>query len=81
MMTKGYVEKDYIDSTAAGKKGTKLEYIKWWYKGTDVFFTLGENRVLGKFKNPHWNYDGEVETTDAITGAITKEEVIGTNHL
>lgn len=62
------------------KKGTKLEYIKWWYQGTDVFFTLG-NIVLGKFKNPHWNYDGEIKRTDPETQAEIVEQIQGINHL
>ncbi len=45
-----------------GRTGTKLEWIEWWYRGTDVFFTLGDHTVLGKYKNPNWNYDfGEGE--------------------
>jgi len=60
---------DYIRNITPGKKGTKLEYIKWWYKGTDVFFTM-TNKVLGKFKNPHWNYDqpadGDLPAVEAI---------------
>lgn len=70
----------YIKGLSNGKKGTKLEYIKWWYRGTDVFFTLG-SKVLGKFKNPHWNYDGETEVEDPTTGSTSIEQVIGKNHL
>lgn len=40
-----------------GKLGTKVDYVSWWYKGTDNFYTLDEKTVLGKFLNPHWNYD------------------------
>lgn len=67
-----------ISANAQGKMGTKVDYIEWWTK-TDVFFTLGNN-VLGKFKNPHWNYDGQTDVEDPITGAITKEDVEGVNH-
>jgi hypothetical protein len=74
-------KKQYLLSLANGKKGTKLEYIKWWWRGTDVFFTLGDNLVLGKYKNPHWNYDGTVEREDPITKAKIKEDVVGINHL
>lgn len=50
-----------IKNKAQGKMGTKLEYIEWWYHGTDVFYTM-EEIVLGKYKNPHWNYsEGEAE--------------------
>lgn len=71
--------KQFIENYSQGKKGTKIEYIKWWYKNTDVFFTLN-NKVLGKFKNPHWNYDGEVEQT-AENGQPYMEQVQGKNHL
>jgi hypothetical protein len=45
------------------KLGTKLEYMEWWYHGTDVFYTM-DDVVLGKFKNPHWNYQAD-ENTEA----------------
>lgn len=72
--------KSVIMAKAGSKKGTKLEYIKWWYRGTDVFFTL-DKEVLGKFKNPHWNYDGEEKRKDPVTGVEYSEEIQGINHL
>ena len=47
----------FIKATCQGNVGSKLTYIEW-YTPTDLFFTLG-NTVLGKFKNPNWNYDGD----------------------
>lgn len=47
-----------ITERVHGKMGTRVEYFEWWYKGTDCFYTM-DDTVLGKFKNPHWNYDGE----------------------
>lgn len=52
-------KKAEIKDKCKSKMATKLEITEWWYKGTDVFFTL-EDICLGKFKNPHWNYDGDV---------------------
>lgn len=49
-------KKQYLSDQAGGKTGTKLDYIEWWYKGKDVFYTH-DDEVLGKFKNPHWNFD------------------------
>lgn len=80
-----------IRKQAQSKLGTKLEYTEWWYKGTDIIYTLN-NVLLGKFKNPNWNYDIEgVEPTDQkvdeVTGDIIEEategqdSVAGTNHL
>lgn len=73
-------KEEYIKSKVQGKLGTKLEYIKWWYKNTDVFFTL-DLQVLGKFKNPHWNYDGEEVQINPETGAEEIIQIKGTNHL
>lgn len=65
-------EKEFILGKAGGKKGTKLQIEEWWYKGRDYFFIL-DDKVLGKYKNHLWNYDGE----DPITG----EQITGVNHL
>lgn len=73
-------KKTVITLKSKGKKGTKLEIIKWWYRGTDVFFTL-DNEVLAKKKNPHWNYDGMIKRADPDTGLEMEEFVQGTNHL
>lgn len=71
-------KREEILNLAKGKMGVKLEYTEWWYRGTDVFYTL-ENMVLGKFKNPHWNYDGE-ETIETPEGPV-KRQIQGRNHL
>ncbi len=70
----------YILELSQGKKGTKINYTKWWYRGTDVFFVLNK-KVLGKFKNPHWNYDGETRMVDPTTQEEIVEQVQGKNHL
>lgn len=71
---------EQITRKARGKMGTKLEYYEWWYCGTDVFYTLDEV-LLGKFKNPNWNYDGEEKSIDPETGAEVSNPIQGTNHL
>lgn len=70
--------KDVISKKVQGKMDTKIEYIEWWYKNIDVFFTMGD-AVLGKYKNPHWNYDG-VNTVESETGALIETEIKGKNH-
>lgn len=50
--------RDKIMIAAKDRLGTKLEYFEWFYRGRDLFYTM-ESTVLGKFKNPHWNYDSE----------------------
>lgn len=75
--------KEQIMMKAGEKMGTKLEYIEWWYRNRDVFYTM-DDTVLGKFKNPHWNYDlpeAEAELDDA--GNVLKpaqDFVEGKNH-
>ncbi|MDE2227318.1 MAG: hypothetical protein KGJ89_05195 [Patescibacteria group bacterium] len=57
-------KKIIIAGLAGGQMATKLEYVEWWYCGTDVFFTIDEARVvLGKYKNPYWNYDRKPRRT------------------
>lgn len=70
-----------IMEKAKDKKGTKLEYYEWWDKGKDLYFTMDDNLVLGKFKNPNWNYDGTIKEIDPETLSEVEIEVQGTNHL
>lgn len=65
--------------------GTKVNYIEWWTR-KDVFFTM-DSVVLGKFKNPHWNYDVPAKTemildqaTNQPTPQVIQEEIKGVNH-
>jgi hypothetical protein len=71
--------KTSIIAASQGQKGTKLNYIEWW-TAQNIFFTLGDGVVLGKYKNPHWNYSGVTQVTDPTTGTNTEEEVQGINH-
>jgi hypothetical protein len=72
-------KQDILDK-AKQKLGTKLEFFEWWYKGEDVFYTL-EDTVLGKYKNPNWNYNGKEQSKDPMTGEMVTDEIQGTNHL
>lgn len=86
--------KTEIALKAKGKMDTKMEYYEWWYRNgtwTDTFYTL-DDLLLGKFKNPNWNYDIEArEATEPIiepeTGVViqegiqAQEGVEGVNHL
>lgn len=74
-------KKDKIMEKAKGKKGTKLEYFEWWDKAKDLYFTMDDDLVLGKFKNPNWNYDGTQDELDPTTGEMVEIEIQGTNHL
>ena len=69
-----------IQALVKGKMGTKVEYTEWWYKGTDIFYTT-DTMVLGKFKNPNWNYNGEEKRLNPITQAEESLEIEGKNHM
>lgn len=74
---------EVIDRKAHEKEGTKLEYFEWWYRKNDswedVFYTL-DDTVLGKYKNPNWNYAGTTTDSDPETGEPVESEVQGVNH-
>lgn len=69
-----------IMAKCQGKLGTKLEYFEWWYRGSDIIFTL-DDMLLGKYKNPNWNYDGSEMSLDPMTQLPVATEIQGTNHL
>ena len=66
-----------------GKKNlaTKITYKQWWTQGksANLYFTF-DQIVLGKYRSPHWNYDGVEKATDPETGEVTETEVQGRNH-
>lgn len=72
-------KEEEIKAFSKGKMATKLEYTEWWYHGKDIFYTMGST-VLGKFKNPNWNYDGEQKRIDPETGEEVSTPIIGKNH-
>lgn len=76
-------KKEQIMLKAKEKKGTKIEFIEWWYRRRDTFYTL-EDIVLGKFKNSNWNWDAN-GTPEEIgeDGKLIKEaqaSIKGVNH-
>lgn len=52
-------KKQYITDKVKAKMGTKVQYIMW--TTDDYIFWTMDDEVLGKNKNPHWNYDTEQE--------------------
>ena len=60
----------FIDEITEEKGGSSLQYIEWWTD--EMLFWELKGKILGKVKNPHWNYG----TIDMVTG----EEVMGRNH-
>ena len=70
-------KKDEITSLVNGNLGTEMQYIEWWTR--DYVFWSMDRIVLGKSKNPHWNYEEEVVVTDEY-GVETVDKVRGSNH-
>jgi hypothetical protein len=46
-----------IKEESKDEDGTKVQFIEWWTDDV-VFWTIG-NVLLGKIRNPHWNYEDE----------------------
>lgn len=70
---------DELRAMSQGNVSKKLELEEWWYRGTDIFFFVGQE-CLGTFKNPNWNYDGEIKRKDPETGEEISTPVLGKNH-
>lgn len=73
-------KREDILERAQRKEGTMLNWIEWWYRGTDVFCTI-DDTLLGKFKNHNWNYDIEETEADEETGTPATPFVAGVNHM
>lgn len=73
-------KKDQIENESDGKEGTKLRYTEWWSDGEEpaVFWQLGQV-ILGKMRNPHFNYPTTQEVTDEF-GQVTQQPVGGRNY-
>ena len=73
---------DFVKKEVSGDLGTKVRYVEWW-TNEYVFWTL-KNEVLGKAKNPHWNYEEDQEVQigmDEFGNAMTgMQKVAGNNH-
>lgn len=76
-------KKDIIESKVQSKMGTNIPYIMWT---TDeyIFWQL-DDKVLGKAKNPHWNYETTTPATQSmdefgVPVEIPGETIPGNNH-
>lgn len=70
-------KKAEIEALANGKMGTKLNYTEWWCREY-VFWKLND-LILGKARNPHWDYGGRESYTDEF-GETRERESRGKNH-
>ena len=67
-----------ITKGVTGKMGSKITYIKWVTEEY-TFWTLG-SEVLGKIKNPHWNYPEAESVTDEFGETTETGMIPGKNH-
>lgn len=70
-------KKAAIQAKCQGAWGTNITYVEWWTP-TDVIFKM-DSVILGKFKNPHWNYTGTTQVQNP-DGTTREEEIVGINH-
>lgn len=73
-------KESFITKKVEGKLGTNITYTEWWNCNPSeyVFWKL-DNEILGKAKNPHWNYDQEGPSNDENGNEIQKTTP-GKNH-
>jgi hypothetical protein len=72
-------KKDIIKEKTRDKMGTKVKYVMW---STDeyTFWTFDDKYVLGKIKNPHWNYTDTTTTKVDDYGQQVQSVTPARNH-
>ena len=72
--------KEEITAAAQDKMATKMQFVEWWSEGDTpaVFWTMGR-LVLGKMRNPHFNYPSSQTVTDEF-GMETQVALPGRNY-
>lgn len=77
--------KAYITVVCDGHLGTDVTYTEWW--NDDYCFYTFKDKVLEKNKNPHFNYDKDIQAIEADgtpaiddTGASVMTKEKGNNH-
>lgn len=80
LVTRFPEQKEAISTIVDGKMGTSIRYVEWWSAGEEpaVFWTV-EKVVLGKMRNPHFNYAQQTTQTDEF-GNETPQTVGGRNY-
>lgn len=58
-------KESFIKDVVKDKLGTRVRYIEWWSDYGKILWWELKGEVLGKVRNPHWNYeDTQVEVDD-----------------
>ena len=67
-----------IDEMTEGEDGSQVQYIEWW-SDQYLFWEL-KNKVLGKVKNPHWNYQPTDDQGQPVIDPMTGQPQVAHNH-
>lgn len=68
----------FIDEETQKEAGTKLRYTEWWTNDY-LFWEMGDE-ILGKTKNPHFNYESKKSQTIDEMGMPKEVETPPRNH-
>ena len=68
----------YIDEITDEQEGSEVKYIEWWTN--EYLFWELKGKVLGKVKNPHFNYPQLDEQGQPVIDNTTGQPVIAHNH-
>ena len=72
------MKREIIECVGGEEKiGSEVAYQEWWTPKM-VFWTL-KQYVLGKMKNPHWNYEETMPEMDPM-GQVQEQVIPGQNH-
>lgn len=74
LMARFPAKSEFIKNLVGVNLGTRLRYVEWWTN--DYLFWTLKDEVLGKAKNPHWNYDQEEDqqVTDEAGQPVLSED-------
>ena len=67
-----------IDELTESEDGSMIQYIEWW--SNEYLFWELKGKVLGKVKNPHYNYPAVDEQGQPIIDPMTGQPQIINNH-
>lgn len=70
--------KKLIDEKTDDNDATWIRFIEWWTP--EYFCWTLDNHVLFKRKNPHWNYDEDMDVLDEVGEVSGQETREGINH-
>lgn len=70
--------KEFVTKMVNGEMGTKIRYVEWWTN--EMVFWVLDKHVLGKMRNPHWDYGEDTEQTMDDFGEQVQNQLPAINH-